>query len=56
VGVVPAYQIKNPLRRRVDRFRRNGMDYTIESTEEISSGDEAALIRILCKRRGINGI
>ena len=52
VGIIPAYMVKNPLRRRVDRFRRNGMDYTIESTEEISSGDEAAFLRILCKRRG----
>jgi len=50
VGVIPAYQIKQPLRRRVDRFRRNGIDYIIESTEEISSGDETALVRILCKR------
>jgi hypothetical protein len=50
VGVIPAYQITNPLRRRVDRFRRNGIDYTIESTEEISSGDKTSLIRILCKR------
>jgi hypothetical protein len=50
VGVIPAYQIKNPLRRRVDKFRRNGSNYTIESTEEISSGDMAALVRILCKR------
>jgi len=56
VGIIPAYMVKNPLRRRVDRFRRNGMDYTIESTEEISSGDKAAFLRILCKRRGINGI
>ena len=50
VGIIPAYQIKNPLRRQVDRFRRNQMNYIIESTEEISSGDETALIRILCKR------
>ena len=55
VSIIPAYMVKNPLRRRVDRFRRNGMDYTIESTEEISSGDKAALVRILCKRRGVNG-
>jgi len=50
VGVIPAYQIEVPLRRRVDRFRRNGMTYIIESTEEISSGDETALVRILCKK------
>ena len=50
VGVIPAHQIKNPLRRRVDRFRRDGINYIIESTEEISSGDETALVRILCKR------
>ena len=50
VGLIPAYQIKNPLRRRVDRLRRNGVNYMIESTEEISSGDETALVRILCKR------
>jgi len=36
VGVVPAHMIKVALRKRVDRFRRNGMDYIIESTEEIS--------------------
>ena len=51
VGVIPAYLIKSPLRRRVDRFRRNGVNYLIESTEEVSSGDETALVRILCKRR-----
>ena len=51
VGVIPAHMIKVPLRRRVDRFRRNGIDYLIESTEEISSGDETALVRILCRRR-----
>jgi len=50
VGVIPAYQIKSSLRRKVDRFRRNGMNYIIESTEEISSGDETALVRILCKK------
>ena len=49
VGVIPAYQIRFPIRRRVDRFRRNEVNYTIESTEEISSGDETALVRILCK-------
>ena len=55
VGVIPAHMIKVSLRKQVDRFRRNGMDYTIESTEEISSGDEVALVRILCKRRGKEG-
>ena len=50
VGVIPAYQINIPFRKRVDRFRRNGVNYMIESTEEISSGDETALVRILCKR------
>ena len=50
VGVIPAYQVQNPLRNRVDRLRKNGVNYLIESTEEISSGDETALIRILCKR------
>jgi len=52
VGVIPAHMIKVPLRRQVDQFRRNGTEYTIESTEEISSGDQVALVRILCKRRG----
>jgi len=52
VGIIPAYMVKVPLRRRVDLFRKNGMNYTIESTEDISSGDETALVRILCKRRG----
>jgi len=50
VGVIPAHMIKHPLRKRVNRFRRNGMNYIIESTEEISSGDQVALVRILCKR------
>ncbi|MDR0328593.1 MAG: hypothetical protein LBI05_09900 [Planctomycetaceae bacterium] len=50
VGIVPAYQIKSPLRRRVDRLQRNKVSYLIVSTEEISSGDDIALIRILCKR------
>ena len=50
VGMIPAHQIKTPLRRRVDRFRRNGMNYIIKATEEISSGDETALVRILCKK------
>ena len=50
VGVIPAYQIEVPLRKHVDRFRRNGINYTIKSTEEISSGDETALVRILCKK------
>jgi len=50
VGVIPAYQIKQSIRRQVDRFRRNGANYIIHSTEEISSGDETALVRILCKR------
>jgi len=50
VGVIPAYQIKTPLRKRIDRLRRNGVNYLIESTEEISSGDETALVRVLCKR------
>ena len=50
VGVIPAYQIKTPLRRRVDRLRKNGVNYLIESTEEISSGNETALVRVLCKR------
>jgi hypothetical protein len=52
VGVIPAYQVKNPLRKRVDQFRKNGVNYIIESTEEISSGDETALVRILCKKSG----
>jgi len=52
VGVIPAHMIKVPLRKQVDQFRRNGVDYIIESTEEISSGDEVALVRILCKRWG----
>jgi hypothetical protein len=52
VGVIPAHMIKIPIRRQVDRFRRNAVDYTIESTEEISSGDKTALVRILCKKRG----
>jgi len=50
VGCIPAYQINIPLRRRVDRFRRNGAMYIIESTEDLSSGDETALVRILCRR------
>jgi len=50
VGVIPAHQIKSPLRRQVDLFRRNGTNYTIESTEELSSGDKTALVRILCRR------
>ena len=50
VGMIPAYMIKVPLRKRVDHFRRNGINYIIESTEEISSGDAAALVRILCKK------
>ena len=50
VGVIPAYQIDSPLRRQVDRFRRNGVIYIIHSTEEISSGDKTALVRILCKQ------
>jgi len=50
VGVIPAYMIKVPLRKQVDRFRRNGVNYMIESTEEISSGDATALVRILCKK------
>jgi len=50
VGVIPAHMVKVPLRRQVDQFRRNAVEYTIESTEEISSGDETALVRILCRR------
>ena len=50
VGVIPAHMVRISLRRQVDRFRRNGVNYTIESTEEISSGDETALVRILCRR------
>jgi hypothetical protein len=50
VGVIPAYQIQQPLRRRVDWLRKNGQTYMIESTEEISSGDETALVRILCRK------
>ena len=50
VGSIPAYQIKQPLRRQVDRLERNGTLYIIKSTEEISSGNETALVRILCKR------
>jgi len=50
VGCIPAYQIPSPLRRRVDRFRRNGANYLIVSTEELSSGEETALVRILCRR------
>ena len=50
VGVVPAHMIKVALRKRLDRFRRNGIDYIIESTEKISSRDMATLVRILCKR------
>ena len=50
VGVIPAHMIKVSLRKRVDRFRRNGTNYIIESTEEISSGDMTALVRLLCKR------
>jgi len=53
VGVIPAHMLKVSLRRQVDQFRRNGVDYIIESTEEISSGDEVALVRILCRRRGV---
>jgi hypothetical protein len=51
VGVIPAHQISVPLRKRIDRFRRNDVTYIIESTEEISSGNETVLVRILCKRR-----
>jgi hypothetical protein len=50
VGTIPGCLIKNPLRRRVDYLRRNGTNYLIESTEDISSGNETALVRILCKR------
>jgi len=50
VGSIPAFQIKVPLRRRVDKFCNNGVNYLIVSTEEISSGDETALVRILCKK------
>ena len=50
VGIIPAYQIVKPLRRQVSRFRRNGVNYIIHSTEEISSGDKTALVRILCKQ------
>ena len=50
VGVIPAHMVRISLRRQVDWFRRNGVNYTIESTEEISSGDEVALVRILCRR------
>jgi len=52
VGVIPAHMVTVPLRRQVDRFRRNAVEYTIESTEEISSGDEVALVRILCRNAG----
>jgi hypothetical protein len=50
VGVIPAYQIKAPLRRKVDRVQRDGGSYLIVSTENISSGDETALVRILCRK------
>ena len=50
VGMIPAYQINIPLRRRVDHLRKNGVNYLIESMEKISSGDETVLVRILCKR------
>ena len=50
VGVIPAYLIQSPLRKRVDRMRCNGVDYSIESTEDLRSGDETALIRVLCRR------
>ena len=50
IGVVPVYQIKEPIRRHVDFFRRNGVDYSIESTEDLSSGDETALVRLLCRK------
>jgi len=51
VGVIPAHMVKVPIRRQIDLFRRNGVKYIIKSTEEISSGDEVALVRILCRRR-----
>jgi hypothetical protein len=54
VGVIPAHMIKVPIRSRVDWFRRNGVNYIIESTEDISSGDETALVRILCRKRVIS--
>jgi hypothetical protein len=50
VGLIPAYQIKQPIRRQVDRLERNGINYIIHSTEEISSGNETALVRVLCKK------
>jgi len=50
VGVIPAYLIQSPLRRRVDRMRCDGTNYSIESTEDLRSGDETALIRVLCRR------
>jgi len=50
VGVIPAHQIKVPLRREVDMFRQNGVNYSIKSTEELSSGNETSLERILCRR------
>ena len=50
VGVIPAYMIKDSIRKQVDYLRRNGVDYRINATEDISSGDEVALVRILCKK------
>jgi len=50
IGSIPAHQIKEPLRRTTDRLERGGVIYLIKSTEEISSGDKTALVRVLCKR------
>jgi len=50
VGVIPAHLIQSPLRRRVDRIRCNGANYMITSTEDLRSGDETALVRVLCRR------
>jgi len=49
VGVIPGYQIEKPIRKQLDMLQRNGENYRIISTEDIYSGDERAIVLILCK-------
>lgn len=50
VGSIPAYQIPFSIRRESDCLRLHGTTYIIYSTEDIRSGDESALVRVLCRK------
>jgi len=48
VGLIP--NTEQPIRENVDRLLRNNVEYLIVATEPVSSGNETAAIKLLCRK------